>query len=142
MWSVHTRWGRRMMTGRNMTRRSRPCQAPERVISRGRPSGRRRRGAFTLIELLVVIGIIGLLIAILLPALSVARERSRRTACMANLRAIWQAHQIYMSECRRVIWVGDPSVGNHFSADSAESSVFLDNGLERIRYGRLLDDGG
>jgi prepilin-type N-terminal cleavage/methylation domain-containing protein/prepilin-type processing-associated H-X9-DG protein len=45
----------------------------------------RRRG-FTLIELLVVISVIGMLVAMLMPALSRARESSRQAACMSNLR--------------------------------------------------------
>ena len=59
---------------------------------------RRRLKAFTLIELLVVIAIIALLISILLPSLSRARELSKRLVCSSNLKGIGTSAKIYAND--------------------------------------------
>ena len=58
---------------------------------------------FTLIELLVVIAIIAILAAMLLPALSAARERARTSNCLSNLKNLSHAHIMYMGDNKDMI---------------------------------------
>lgn len=69
----------------------------------------RSGGGFTLIELLVVVAIIALLMSILLPSLSHARELAKRSACASNLRQFGNAFAIYANEYENWLPPHDPA---------------------------------
>ena len=78
-----------------------------------------KRKGFTLVELLVVIGIIGVLVAMLLPALNKAREHARRVQCGSNMRQIYLGAMMYANTYKGalpgvVLW------GNHDQLTSYE----------------------
>ena len=81
-----------------------------------------RRSGFTLMELLVVIAIIGILAAILLPALARSREAARRASCLVNLSQIGIALHAYADENDRQL----PWSGGNNDAECLYSLVRID----------------
>ncbi len=75
-----------------------------------------KKSAFTIVELLVVVAIIGILAALLFPALGVMNARSKKTKCLSNLRQIAMAGVSLMGESKETI---------PFSGESADVAAQL-----------------
>ncbi|MDZ4659761.1 MAG: DUF1559 domain-containing protein [Bythopirellula sp.] len=112
--------------------------------SQARKSAWLRTRGFTLVELLVVIAIIGVLVALLLPAIQAAREAARRTQCTNNLKQLalgaLNHHDVqkhFPTGGWSYGWVGDPDRG--FGKDQPGGWIY--NILPFIEQGNLHDIG-
>jgi prepilin-type N-terminal cleavage/methylation domain-containing protein len=85
---------------------------------------RLNKRAFTLIELLVVISIIAILMAIMMPALSKAREQAQSASCASNLRQIMQGFHMYQASNDG--WIPEKYI--------MEGSTRVDSWLNKIAY--------
>lgn len=90
--------------------------------------------AFSLVELLVTIAIIGILAAMIMPALSRAKEGGRTTSCQNNLHQIGAALQMYVSESKNIMpTMYDQPVGPGFQTNPAAINVVLSNQLGSLQ---------
>ncbi len=108
-----------------------PAASNCRPLSRAAATARSpRRAAFTLVELLVVVGIIALLIAVLMPALSTARRQAQTIRCAANLNDIGRAVQLYANDFR-----GRIPRGYHYNQDYQRGHILWAEALSPTSAG-------
>ena len=107
-------------------------------------SGQRAKPGFTLVELLVVITIIGILVALLLPAVQAARESARATQCANNLKQLGlgvlqheQAIRYFPTGGWGIYMVGDPNCGT----GTKQPGSWFYNTLPYIEQPALHDQG-
>jgi prepilin-type N-terminal cleavage/methylation domain-containing protein/prepilin-type processing-associated H-X9-DG protein len=89
------------------------------------------RRAFTLVELLVVIGIIAVLVGLLLPGVSRARESAKRVKCLSNLRSLASAVIMYADSSKG--WLPNMNPTNTVNDDAATREVLVALNREFIK---------
>src|SRR3954468_14389631 len=99
--------------------------------------------AFTLVELLVVIAIIGVLVALLLPAVQAAREAARRMSCANNLKQLGLAMNNYVDTLKtfpigvQIPQWGNRTIGNWGWAPAIMPQLELGSVAEQAGYGKV-----
>ena len=104
---------------------------------------RTARAALTLVEVPVVIAIIGVLLALLLPAVQAAREAARRTACQSNLRQIAMAVHQYYDTHRGYFFLHHPflaDVDSQVAASDSFAEIYWEDKLQPYIGGQLAGD--
>ncbi|WP_152052405.1 DUF1559 domain-containing protein [Tautonia marina] len=96
---------------------------------------RRARPGFTLVEALVAIGVIGILVAVLLPAVQAAREAARRVSCVSNLRQIGLGMHSYHS-IHGMFPPSQMKTGSNWSTNRISELAYL---LPHLEHGSLFD---
>ena len=93
----------------------------------------RPRKAFTLIEVLVVIAIIGLLVSILIPSLTGARDQARALQCASNLRSFGTGFMVYAGDNRDYLCSGQADARPGMNLDPSIENLGQ-TGIERIGW--------